>query len=540
MTRLRRAGAQAVEAVAAAVYLPAMALAWLAGLLASRAWMPGVTVRTQARPGPSRLLRAPSSTYFVVGLTERGPTGMDKDANLVRNLQEFRSKFGDRTPYSPLYDDLDTFFSEGGARAYVKRLAGPAATTGFLNLADRAAGAGLSTVKVSAASVGSWSSRLSLVVADGAVPNTFSVTVLLDGQPVELYANQATPAAFVAEVTRRRSPYIVAEDLASVTPPGLVGANNPRVVAASALSAGTDDRAALTGASYIAGLASFGPHLGAGIVAIPGQDASIVGAGLIAHAVSVHDRRLVILTPPKGQTVAQARALEVGFRGVVGSEYAGFFYPWTVTPDGAGGRRTTDPAGYVAGVRARTHNELPGGGPWEAPAGEKATARHVIDVEHVEGGLVDGDEATINALNADGVSVITRFDEAGVQLYGWRSLSTDEVNYRLLTARDTMNHVATEGKRLLQSFVFGKVDSKGRFFSRLHSTIKGDLLEPIARADGLYSRNDDGGYTIDAVGPNTEDVLARDEVIVAVSIRVSPTAEQITMLLTKVAFASAL
>src|SRR5262245_2146196 len=84
---------------------------------------PGVDVTVVEAP-PQR--EAPTSVdpWFVVGVTERGPAGQ---ARLIHSVAEYVKYYGERVAYGLVYDALDVFFTEGGARAYVSRVVGPAA-----------------------------------------------------------------------------------------------------------------------------------------------------------------------------------------------------------------------------------------------------------------------------------------------------------------------------------------------------------------------------------------------------------------------------
>lgn len=509
---------------------PFVAVAWLGAALAawalSRSSMAvGVIVETASRPAPSDSVSTPGASYFVVGITERGDS---TQAVEVLSLADYADKFGSRVSYGAVYDDLATFFAEGGTRAFVARLAGSSATKGTLTLVDRA-GAPINTIRIDANAVGAWSARVKVSVADGAVANTFTVTILLDDVAVEVYPNLATPAAAVSALGASR--YVTAANLASAT---AAPANNPAVLAATVLSTGTDDRGALVSADYVTALARFGPDLGPGIVAIPGQTAANVGAGLVAHARTL--ARLALLAPASAQTPTQAKTATVAFLGIAGSEHAGLVYPWIQIDDGAGGLRTISPEGYVAACRARAHRTA---GPWRAPAGEIARARSVVSVERTL------TRAEIDDLNANQVIPVAVISGA-VELYGWRSLSLDARNYRLLTGRDVMNEVAAEGGKRLEGFVWGTVDARGHFQSELATELRA-VLEPMESAGGLFAKTDADGnvvspaYSIDtSAAVNTDEILAADEVRVDVALRVSPTGELIRLRITKVAFDSAL
>lgn len=512
-----------VERVVGSLMAPFLLLGALAAVLGSRLMAVGVVVETGARPGASAAFRRPGSTYFVSGQTERGDTA---NPVLIRSMAEYEEKLGGRVTYGFLHDDLTTFFAEGGERAYVARVVGTTPTVGTHTFVDRA-GAPLSTLRIDAKNAGAWSANVTVQITDGAIANTFRVLVYLDGELVETFYELTSPTDAATQINAR-SGLIAAADLGSVT---VAPNNNPAVVAATALSAGTDDRGTIVAGNYTAALARFGPELGSGFVAIPGQPSSTVGAGLIAHGKA--NRRVVGSAPAVGQSIAAAKAAATALRATSGSEFAGFFYPWVTIPDGSGGLRTIPPEGYVAAMRARAFREA---GPYRAPAGEIAVSKFVTGTE---GAVLTA--ANVNDLADARVNPI-RTMAGTVRLYGWRSLSVDEVNYKLLTARDTLNVVAMRAEAALEQFVHRPVDGRGLLFGEIEAELVA-ILDPMRAAGGLYELIDDEGnrvdpgYVIDS-GPsvNTPEVLANNEVRANVAIRISPAAELITITVTKVAF----
>lgn len=514
-----------VERLTAPLLAPVLLIAAVAAWAVSRFFVVGVVVETTSRPAPSDIVSSPGAAYFVAGITERGDVAAAVE---VRSLADYVDRLGNRVSYGALYDDIATFFAEGGTRCFVARIVGGGAAKGLLSVNDRA-GAPIATLRFDATSVGAWSTRVKVAIADGAVANTFSVSVLLDDSIVELYPNLANPADAVSALGQSR--YVRAVNLGSAT---VAPNNNPAITAATALSAGTDDRGAIVAADYVTGLARFGPELGPGAVAVPGQTAANVGAGLIAHART--RSRIALLAPAVAQTPAQAKTATVAFLGSLGSEHAGLVYPWIQIDDGAGSVRTISPEGYAAAARARAHRQA---GPWRAPAGQIARARSIVNAERV---LTRAEIDDLNDNQVIPVAVIA----GAVELYGWRSLSLDIRNFRLLTGRDTMNEVAALGAARLEPFAFGTVDARGHFQEQLATELRA-ILEPMESAGGLYERVDESGgivspaYSIDtSAAVNTDEVLADDEVRVDVAIRVSPTGELIRLRITKVAFDSAL
>jgi hypothetical protein len=475
----------------------------------------GVLVDTVTVPAGSGDDTTASATFFLSGLTERGSVTAPV---LVRSVGEAVRLLGDRVTYGAVYDQLETFFNEGGGRAYVARVVGGAATVGALTLVDRAA-VPVNTLRIDAKDPGAWSSRVTVEVADGIVANTFTLVVRYDGDVVETYANLPSPAAAVTATAN--SAFIRAVDLGSATAPP---ANNPAVRAATALSAGTDDRAAVVAADYIAALARFGPELGAGAVAIPGQPHTATAAGIAAHARG--NNRTALLAPALGTSVAAASAAARGLRTTTGAEHLGFFYPWVQVPDGAGTVRTISPEGYVAGVRAR---DISARGVGHPPAGAVAVSRHVTGTERT----LTRDE--INTLADDAVNPI-RSGGTGVRLYGWRSLSTDEANYKFLNAREILNDLSVRGEAELEQFAQSRtIDGKGHLFSEVETAVAG-VAEPLRASGALHEGEDDPGYKIDT-GPsvNTDATIAQGEVRAVLSVRVSPVGELIRLTIRKVA-----
>lgn len=477
--------------------------------------MPGVSVTTTTRSGPSPALRTPSGQYFVVGLTDHGSTTAPIK---VRGMADAIAAVGSRVSYGSVHDSLRMFFDEGGECAYIARVVGGSATKGTYTFADRA-GSPVNTIRVDAANAGSWSSGLKVQITNGSLADTFRMIVTLNGQVVQTETNIATPAEAVTRFAS--SEYIRVVDLSSAT---AAPNNNPAVIAATALSAGDDDRASVAVDDYVDALDLFTADLGDGCVAIPGQYDEDIWAGIDEHCQATNRIGLLSAISSADDSDLLDRAAELD------SEYVGLFAPWIIISDGSGGRRTVSPEGYVAGVRARAHEQV---GPWRVPAGEIAISNSILDL------ATDFTTTQADTLNDGRVSVIRPI--AGTfRLYGWRSLSSDEDNYRHLKDRDLLNALTVQAKQRLEKYVFEPIDSTGH----LLSLISGDLVNmcmPIARAGGLYARINeageevDPGYVVDT-GPsvNSTASLALNKVKVKLSVRISPVGELIELLIEKV------
>lgn len=483
--------------------------------------MPGVNVLTDVISGPAAIVRAPGATWFVAGITERGP--VDR-AVKVRSMRDVTREFGPRVSYGALHDALEMYFAEGGGTAQVARVVGPAAVKALRALMDRA-GVPVATLEISAIDPGAWGNALTVAVQDGTLANTYRLVIsgTPDGED-ETFDNLASPAAGVEALLGSR--WVRGRDLGSAT---AAPNNNPAVIGPTALATGTDDRAAIVAQTYVDALARLTPDLGAGAVSIPGQSSVAVQTGLMAHA-ETHNR-LALLATAAGLTPTAARAAAAALIDQPGAEFSGIFYPHVRTPAGGGATRLLSPEGYAAAKRAQAHLRL---GPWRAAAGELAEATFVLGLER-EIGRDEGD-----ALDDAHVSAI-RSISGGTRVYGWRSLSSDTDNWALLTGRDVLNDLIVAAEKRLETFLFEPIDGKGQLFGRVAATLTG-LAEPMRAAGGLYEKHDDEGNMIDKgyrvdVGPgvNTEDSIALGEIRGLLAVRVSPTGTLVEVTIAKAA-----
>lgn len=517
-------------------FLPLFALTGILGmLLATKAFaatVVGVNVQTGSSPGAGQRIRPLGTAYFMVTQAERGTvTGVEE----VHSMQEWAEKLGSVTiTYGAGPKDAEAAFNEGADTIYVARVVGDAPTKGTKTLAATLVGA--ATIVLTAQEPGAWSANMDVEVAAGAIANTFSIFLYVNDDLIESYLDQATPALAVAAINAR-SELVTAVDSGNVqVAPG----NNPAVLAAAAFSAGTDDRATIDAATYTDALTRFTADLGTGMVAIPGQTATNVGAALKAHAKAF--RRDVALATAVAQSQAQAKAVAAALRGANdGAEGVALYWPWVKVPDNAGGYVTISPEGYIAGVRARTIRDY---GIWQSWAGKWAAARWVAGTELD----VAPTQAEVDGLARARVNpILVKTSQSGtsVRNYGVRSVSTDEVNFRNVTGRALLNLIAVQAEAAMEDFVHGTVDGRGHFFNDLRAELNG-ILAPLVDAGGLFPRAVNGievdpGYIVDtSEAVNTAASLAAGRVNANISVRMSPTAELITITVTKVAFDTAL
>lgn len=455
---------------------------------------PGHVVTLRSTPS-SPSIPTDTGVAFVVGLTDRGPL----EPRLVNNMAEFVSVFGDRQTYSPMYDWLDVYFREGGNRAYVSRVVGPAATSGFLNLLD--AGAAISLV-ANAIGPGAWSAGYKVQVAAGVGAGTFVIRVL-DASNVVLEDSGDLLDTLAASQWAQFSKYIRLNLGAS--------ANDPAVMAPTALSAGNDDRAAATDATWLAGANRFVKDLGPGQIVMPGRTTDTAHAQLIDHA--NNNNRVALLDLPDSPTQGTLQASVAAAR----SNPAAGFSPWIKVPGVvAGAPRTIPPSALIAGLVARNDPSLGANHP---AAGRFGASRFAYDLSQP-----DWDDTTRNALNSSGVNAIRRLN-GQIVVYGWRSTSLDSNwldfgNSRLLMA------ISAELDAVSESFLFEDIDGQnGHTIEEFHTGLVGVCMD-YYQSRQLFGDTANQAFNVDTgPGVNTLLTIAANELHAVVSLRMAPMAE---------------
>jgi phage tail sheath protein FI len=463
---------------------------------------PGILVAQRSSP-PPRSAPTDTGVWNVVGLTDAGPSTYPV---LISSMSDYERIFGARVSYSVLYDALDVYFREGGARAYVSRVVGPAATTGSKNMLD--AGAAISLV-ASALGPGAGSANISVGVRAGVGAGTFVIFVIVGGVEVETSPDLEDVNAAV--LWGMNSSYIRITLGAS--------ANDPAVVAAGALSAGADDRASITDTHWQAGLDRLSADLGTGQVSAPGQSTTARHLQLLDHAYT--HRRAAILDAPDTGTSATLTALAAATRaGGTYEKYGALFAPWLVAPGVVPGTtRSVPPSALVAGLVAK--NDAAGLGAVTPAAGDQGESDYITDI--TQPGWSD---SVRNTLNTAGVNIVRRMFGA-IRVYGWRSLVDPVTELSWLSfghARLYMS-IAADGASIAEGFLFDRIDGQGKKLSEFGGALVGMLMD-YYRAGDLYGATPEEAFFVDVGNQvNTPTTLSLNELHAVLNVKMSPFAE---------------
>jgi len=491
--------------------------------------MPGIVINTATRSGPTATGEILSAQSFMVGTTERGKAS---EPTLLRNLTEYTKYFG-KYVSGNMHTSIQTYFEEGGARLYLQRVVADDAVAGsraFVN------SAGSTVATFSAADVGAWSANLDVQIVAGDVSGV-RVKVFLDDVLV-LHTNDLTTLDALITAVNAEEPtrhLVTATKEAGAT-------TMPVATSALAMSAGADGTL-VTDASatdnYIEGLALLGKDLGPGSVSIPG----IATSNSYWHALIDHAKtndRIAICSFTEASSHTTVKSTLSGASPTIYADddahYAAFYYPWVKIPDpaNAGLTVTLSPEAYVQAKRSKAANEA--GGPWRVGAGAISEAKHVTGLSMPSGTFMDkatGDELDNSRINA------LRIINGKVRVYGARSASAAEADWRFITSRDTINHIVYLAEIALERHTFSTIDSRGGLFSAIRGSLV-SILEPIKKSGGLYPAHDssgamiDNGYKVTVGNINNPTVsLATGQVTADVAVRVSAVGDKITVNITK-------
>lgn len=475
--------------------------------------MAGVVLTTSVVTGPTNLTIAPTSTLFVAGVTERGPEG---EAFLVQSLADYQEIFGGYVATGYVHQTLQTFFEEGGSRAYVSRVIDQsAAVSASATIPASSSGTAMTVV---AGGEGTWANTM-LEAEVASVTGGFRVRILLDDEIVYQTPICSTTAEAIEELT--------SSDLArAYVETAVIGAGTGTPSAGTYSFSGGGDGSTLIDSDYTTALNSFVKTLGAGAVCVPGATGNAVWTALMQHA---HDNnRIALLGFDKDDSVATVISDAASMSSNVGAESSAWFYPWVKIV--RNGITTTIPCeGYVAAKRAETHNQL---GPWNPYAGIRTNADFVTGTYAA---LTSSQADSLNEGNINPIRVIAE----DVRIYGARSASDDVDNYRYITAKEVVNHVISEAESRLEDLVFNVIDGRGGLFGEVQATLT-SVLAPLAQAGGLYPMYSPNGKLIDsgykvtvneALNPVSQ--LATGTIKAKVGMRVSSIGETIEVEISK-------
>lgn len=462
-----------------------------------------------AHGGPSTNVGA---AFFAVA-TDQGPS----TPVLCQSLTDYTNAYGPRSTLSaPGYDTAESFFNAGGAEATFVRVTDETATSATLTLMD---GSSHPTVTLTALSPG----------VDG---NGIHVAVV--GTELEIWANGSDTSGSPDEVWpfSGTNAELLGIDSAFVTTAQAAGGGFTTAIPASlslnALSSGAD-ASDLSATSYAAALASFGPQMGPGTVAVPGQTNSTVAIALFEHA-AANDRFAVVENGTHSTSSAAVSALS-GLAIPSQVAKAGIVIEGSPIVAVAGGATKTIPAsGPIAALRAQV----------------AATGSNAAPAFATNGGLASNVVGFTSAYAQDATygTVWTQGDansmkDAGLCYFGneYGVLCLDE-----FVTPDTTDDVFDQGTAwaaammiVSQSQAIGNrykgitIDGQGLAANALHKDLAA-MVQALWTANVLFGDTANDAASINTGSPvNTAATAQAGELNADLAVLLSPYADEITI-----------
>jgi phage tail sheath protein FI len=247
---------------------------------------------------------------------------------------------------------------------------------------------------------------------------------------------------------------------------------------------------------------------------------------LLDHAAAKN--RVAILDYPDTPTQATLTTSAANAKTTNNGQYGGGFAPWVIVPGIVSGTtRTVPPSASVAGVTARVDASDNSNTP---AAGDKGQLQYAVGLSQSA-----WDATTRDALNSAGVNVI-RGMYGGFRVYGWRSLA-DPVNLPNWVDLSVPRYLMSLTARCLvvgDQFVFAPVDGQKHTINAYGASLV-SLCQQDWVAGMIYGVTQSDAFNVD-VGDsiNTPTVLASLELRANVSVRPSPDAELVTIMIVNV------
>lgn len=470
---------------------------------------PGVTV-TSGASAPSTAPPTDTGTWFCAGMTEKGSITAP---TLIRSYSQLLTTYGERVAYGMLHDSLQAFFEEGGTRAFVQRVPGPSPVTATADIVDAGA---KKVLKANATSPGEWANTVKLALT--LTGENLVIVVKVGATVVETSPNLKTNAEAIS--WSANSTYIRLVEGAEF------GAGAIAKTQEVTLATGTDDHANATETQWSNAINLFTSDLGPGQVSMPGRTTATAQENLLTHA--KEKNRLALLDGTDTATVATLTAQAAVLRGKSTARYGGLFAPWVTIPGlTAGTTRTVPPCALMAGLAARSDGA--GGNPNLAIAGVNNTGRYVTGISQA-----NWTAAERGTLSEGGVNVL-RLINGRVEPYDNVTLvnyMVDSTWLQLSNARLNMA-ICARSAFVAERHLFAQLDGRGVELSKFNGDLVGEVLLPLLEVGALFEENKQGpesafqcntGETV-----NTTKTLSEGKLMAQIGVRMSPSAQTITI-----------
>jgi hypothetical protein len=483
---------------------------------------PGSLIVNRSSP-PPRNVPVATDMMFVAGLSDKGPLKPMQ----VLSLQDFTNQFGSRQTYSVLYDSMETYFREGGVRAMISRVVGPAAVIASVNLDGSTVGAPYS-LTASAKGPGAYANTLRVTITGGGTTTPYTITV--SDTVLGTLEISPTLADQNAAVAWSQSSAWIDITLGAES-------SNPVAVSNAALTGGTDDRTNIVDANWLTALNRFTKDLGPGQVCAPGRTTATGQGQIRDHA--TNNNRFGLIDLVDTATVSTLNSAALALRSISNNNdrYAAAFAPWCVIPGIVPGTtRVVPPCTAVAAKIAAAESK--GGSPNRPAAGyPDGVLSYVMGFSQVNA-FDDGSgiDVTRDTMYSNGVNqLMVRYGL--LEVFGWRTL-TDPLglNQDWVNIGNVRLNMAIVARALAisENYILDEIDGEGRLFKQFQGDLTGMLMDFYSKGS-LYGRTPEEAFQVNVDNTvNTPTTIGNREMHAVISCRMSPDAELVFIEIVKV------
>lgn len=449
---------------------------------------PGYAVEFDSPP-PARFADPGTDNAFVVAFADRGTIAQAADIGALD------AALGARTNYSNGRDLAATMLAVGARTVTFARVVGPGATAARLDLSDGdrtdPRTAGTLTVKWQGASgaglkaeVVDVSGARRIIVTEGARTLAVSPTTT---DFADLNAWTAAQDVVTAAFTRL-----------------------PAAVSARSFTGGTDDRANVTSADWVAALDSLDRRYGPGVLIVDSTDDAVHQAAL-AHGAEFNREVLLFLAPDATQSDAETYALGMQADAPDNVKIGGVFKTWCWTTPVAGEPQRFVPyAAVQGGLICRNDRER---GLRAPPFGVTNGAAPGVTRLHED--LSDDDR---HELYVAGVNIATD-DGFTIATWGYRTLDLDPLH-------DDLHHRHVRVKLKWRAEQIAKRFIGPPINPRTQADYHGEL-EAMCKA--FADDEAIAAYLVDVDGVNTPETAAARERHAVIYVRHTETSDWVTV-----------
>lgn len=404
-----------------------------------------------------------TSVAAFVGVTDKGPT----EPTLVTSWSQYTKLFGSWGTNNTLTTAVYLFFTNGGSRAYILRVAGDGAASATRTFLDSNSEDPLNTLTLSAKNHGAWGNSIYITISNTG-SGTFDVIVYQGGtgtgNVVERFTDlsmDATNSRYAVSVINGASAFVTAIDENSTS---LGSAINPATASLQPLAGGTDGDP-VTDSDLVNAIDSLDVVTNSLVLNVPGVTGATQINALITYIEGRGDVFLVI--DGINDTVSAQLSLAESYSS---TSLAGVYYPNLTIPNplsSSPGSTVVAPVG--ASIVGKIISTDASRGVFKAPAGLTTRISGAVSVPKLTNNDLDLLNSSVPPVNA-----VRFIPGSGIVVMGARTLASGYID-KYIPVRRTLIYLRKALTDLTEFAVFEPNDF--RLWRQINARVESFLTD---------------------------------------------------------------